>query len=398
MKHIKISGKCMGLVLVAFVLISNHALAQHVLHGTVLDDQNNPLPGATVLIKNSNDGTVADVDGKFLIEVANPNVILQISFIGYTTLEVPAGAEREKSFTLQTNIDQLKEIVVVGYGTQEKVTVTGAVSNVSVESIQKASTPSIANSIGGKLPGIITRQTSGEPGYDAAQVFIRGLGTWGNREPLILVDGVERNMNQLNAQVIESFSVLKDASATAVFGVRGANGVILINTKRGKQGRPQVTFRTEHAVLKSLRLPDYINGYEYASLINEGLGNVGLSARYTDEELEKFRDGSDPYFYPNVNWIDEMFRETTSQSISNLSISGGSESTRYFVNAGYTNQSGIYKEDNLNDYKSNPTIKRYNFRSNVDVDLSKSFTISLGLAAIIQNGHYAGFGASTIWD
>ncbi len=384
----------------ACMAMHTDAYAQYVLNGQVVDEQGAPLPGASVKILNTDQGTVAGVDGKFLLEVPSNSTTIQISYQGYFPLQVVVGSAREQVFTLKFDEEQsrLDEVVVVGFGTQKKVTVTGAVSTVSVKSIQEASTPSLSNSIGGKLPGIITRQSSGEPGYDAAAVYIRGFGTWVGRTPLILVDGVERDMNLVNAQEIESFSVLKDASATAVYGVRGANGVILINTKRGVQGKPKVTLRVENAMLQSKRLPDYINGYEYASLVNEALANVELSARYTNEELEKFRTGSDPYLYPSVNWVDEIFRKNTSQSINNLSISGGNEFTRYFINTGFTQQSGIYKESNLNDYNSNPKVNRYNFRSNVDVDLSKNLVLSLGLGAVIQKGHYPGVGAPTIWS
>jgi TonB-linked SusC/RagA family outer membrane protein len=366
--------------------------AQHILKGTVVDQKEKPLLGTSIQVKGTNMGTSTDIDGKFILEIANPGDTLVISYKGYFTLEVRAGAERERVFKMTEDAEQSKmnEVVVVGFGTQKKVTVTGAVSSISTEEIQRFSTPSLANAISGKIPGIITRQSSGVPGADAAQVFIRGFGTWGNRTPLILVDGIERDMNNINAQEVESFSILKDASATAVFGVRGANGVIMITSKKGKVGRPQITVRSETAMLTSVRMPDYINGYEYASLVNEGLANVGRPVSYSDEELQKFKDGSDPYLYPSVNWSDVIFKRNTFQHISNLSVTGGSDIIRYYANVGYTIQDGIYKEDNLNDFNTNATMKRYNFRSNVDINLSKNLKIDLSLAGIIHQQNYPG--------
>jgi len=369
-----------------------------IITGTVSDTTQKPIPEVTVRIKEKESQVKTDHQGRYQIIIPDGGLTLVFSAIGYRTQEITLSNRNIVNVALSEIVSNLDEVVVVGYGTQKKVTVTGAVSTVNMKSVQQASTPSLSNAIGGKLPGIITRQSSGEPGYDAAAVYIRGFGTWVTRAPLVLVDGVERDMNQINVQEIESFSVLKDASATAVYGVRGANGVILITTKHGVQGKPKVTFRAENAVLHNLRLPEYINGYEYASLVNEALKNVDLAPRYSEDDLQKFTDGSDPYLHPNVNWIDEIFKTNTSQSIHNLSVNGGNEFVRYYVNAGFTQQSGMYKEDHLNDFNSNPKVKRYNFRSNVDIDLSKSLSVSLGLGAIIQNGHYPGNSAPAIWD
>lgn len=379
---------------ILLILVSVHyqAKAQHILKGKVVSEDGKPLLGASVVVKGTNKGIATDIDGNFLLEIANPETILEISFQGYIKLTVPAGKDRERTFELKFDTDKSKldEVVVVGFGTQKKITVTGAVSSISTKEIEQVSTPSLSNAISGKIPGIITRQSSGMPGGDAAQVFIRGFGTWGNRAPLVLVDGVERDMNNINAQEVESFSVLKDASATAVFGVRGANGVILITSKKGTIGRPKIILRSEAAMLTSLRMPDYINGFEYASLINEGLTNVGRPRSFTEEELGKFASGSDPYLYPDVDWADVVLKKNTYQAISNLSVTGGNEIIRYYTNVGYTHQNGIYKEDNLNSFNTNANMKRYNFRSNVDINLSKSFKLELSLAGIIHHQNYPG--------
>jgi len=264
--------------------------------------------------------------------------------------------------------------------------------------LQKTSTPSLSNAIAGKLPGIITRQSIGEPGYDAAEVYIRGLSTFGYNAPLVLIDGVERDMNQINSQEIDSFTILKDASATAVYGVRGANGVIIITTKRGKTGKPQVTFRSEAAALHALRLPEYINAGQYASLMNEALVNNNQAPRWTPAEVQKYTDGSDPYLYPNSNWTDAVLKRDTWQTIQNLSVTGGGDVIKYYTNVGFTLQDGIYKQDENNKYNTNANIKRYNFRSNVDINLSKSFYMQLGVGGIIQGGNYPGYSSFDIFN
>ncbi|MFT4095314.1 MAG: TonB-dependent receptor [Niabella sp.] len=373
-----------------------------VLHGIITDENKKSIPGASVKIAGKDTrGVSADLNGKFMIEMSNTADSLEVSYIGYLTEKVWPGTRRDIAVVLHADetAQKLNEVVVVGYGTQKKLTVTGAVSSVSAEDLQQVAVPSLSNAIGGKLPGIITRQSSGEPGYDQASVYIRGVATFtGTTSPLILVDGVERDMNNITAQEIESFTILKDASATAVYGVRGANGVILINTKKGKVGKPDITLRAEGAQLTALRMPQYINGVEYASLVNEGLVHVGLSPQYTEEDLQKYADGSDPYLHPNVDWTNTILKKHTWQTINNLSISGGSDIVKYYTNVGFLMQSGIYKEDNLNSYNTNSNIKRYNFRSNIDVKVFPTLNLTIGLGAIIQNGHYPGSSAYNIFS
>ncbi|MBD1420890.1 TonB-dependent receptor [Sphingobacterium chuzhouense] len=380
------------ILLLTFIVSQQQAIAQHVLNGKVQNAGKEPLIGATIIVKGTTSGTTTDIDGNFLLEIRNPQDTLQIRFQGYHTLEVLAGKESKRVFELEFDEEQssLDEVVVVGFGTQKKLTVTGSVASISTREIQQVSTPSLSNAISGRMPGIVSRQSSGMPGSDAAQVFIRGVGTTGNRDPLILVDGIERNMNDINAQEVESFTILKDASATAVFGVRGANGVIMITTKKGTVGRPRITLRSETAMLSNLRMADYIDGHEYASLINEGLANVGRPLQFTEDELRKFADGSEPYLYPSVNWQDVVLKKHTSQHISNLSVSGGTDVIRYYTNVGYTHQDGVYKQDNLNDFNTNANMKRYNFRSNVDINLAKNLKIDLSLGGIIHHQNYPG--------
>ena len=379
---------------------SNYNNMAWVLSGKVIDENGEILPGVTVRIVGTQKSVATDINGKFLIEINNEADSVAFSFVGYKTKTIRAGQERTVIIKLEVDKEgrKLNEIVVVGFGSQKKLDVTGAVSTVKVGDLQQSSTPSLSNTLGGRLPGIVTRQSSGEPGYDAANVYIRGFGTSGNRSPLILVDGVERDMNNLNIQEIESVTILKDASATAVYGIRGANGVLLITTKRGVEGKTRITFRTENAILTALRLPQYVNSYQYATLVNQATANVGKTPFYSDVQLQKYKDGSDPYLYPNVDWTNAVLKKNTLQTINNLSITGGNEKYKFFVNIGYTDIQGIYKEASNNPYATNTNVHRYNFRSNVDINLAKNLSMELNLGGIIQSSIYPGNSSGTIFQ
>lgn len=367
--------------------------------GHVFDKSGVPLPGVTISVKGTSIGTETDIDGNFSLYINSDVDNVICSCIGYVTVSVPINQDKENIvIEMEEDNESIDEVVFVGYGVQKKMSVTGAVNSANMTDVVKVSTPSMSNALAGQLPGIITRQSTGEPGYDAAQIFIRGMATWGNTNPLVLVDGIERDLNQINSQEVENITILKDASATAVYGARGANGVILITTKKGSVGKPDITLRTETAVLTALRRPKYINGYEYASLMNEALSFAGQQPRWSEEELDKYRTGSDPYLYPDVNWSEELLKKNTVQTISNLSVSGGNDIIVYYLNVGYTFQNGLWKTDPNNKYNTNASMSRYNFRNNVDVKLSKSLTLSLGLGAIIRNGHYPGWGSDQLFE
>ncbi|MBQ7194521.1 MAG: TonB-dependent receptor [Bacteroidales bacterium] len=365
-------------------------------------DTGEPIIAAGVQMKASSLGTITDVNGDYAITVTDPNGILTVSAVGFKTASVNIGGRKVINVTLDPDAESLEDAVVIGYGTQKKATITGSLTTVDAKLLTQNATPSLSNALGGIMPGVITRQSSGEPGYDGATILIRGLGTWVNASPLILVDGVERDINIVNTEEIESFSILKDASATAVYGMRGANGVVLITTKKGQAGKPKVTFRSEQTHLRGLRFPNYIEGWEFATLMNEActvpLAGGSVAIPWTDEEIETFRDGSDPYNYPSVNWTDEVLKKNAFQSINNLSVSGGNETIRYYVSLGFTSQSGLFKEDPTYDYRTNSLSQRYNFRSNIDVNLTKNFSISLGLAEIIQDRTYPGTPSGDIFN
>lgn len=376
-----------------------------VLSGTVFNEKNEVLPGANISVVGATKGTVSDVYGKFLIEVESENDSIAVTFVGYKSQRLRVGSlggRKDLSIKLEPDTEgqKLNETIVVGFGSQKKKSVLGSISTVKVSELAQTATPSLSNAIGGRIPGVITRQVSGEPGYDAANVFVRGLGTFtGNRTPLVLVDGVERSMNLINTQEVESFSVLKDATATAVYGIKGANGVILITTKRGVAGKPKVSFRTENARVTPLRLPEFVNSYEYATLANEATTRGGRPAPfYTPEQVQKYKDHSDPYLYPDVDWVPVVLKKNTFQSINNLSVTGGNDIFKYYTNVGYTVQQGIYHEDKSVLYPTNVSFKRYNFTSNIDINLTKNFSVALNIRGVTSSGNYPGAGAFEIME
>lgn len=391
-------------LLFTFIMSLSHSLiaqtnsAKKSVSGVVLDVEGHPLIGASVIASPSGTGTITDVNGRYELSANRNDKTLTFSYVGYLKQDTEIGNQTTINTVLREASQELEDVVIVGYGTQKKVSITASVSSVEPTKLMSVPAPSLSNTLGGQLPGIITRQTSGEPGFDGAAIYIRGLATWGNATPLILVDGVERDINLVNAYEIESFSIMKDASATAVYGVRGANGVILINTKRGKSGKPKVTLRTEWGHLTGLRFPEYINGYEFAGLMNEALANSNKPLAWTDEELEKFRTQSDPYLYPDVDWTNEVYKKYSDQAMHNLSVTGGNEGARYFVNIGFTSHGGLYQEDPNNEYETNSRIKRNNFRSNVDINITKDLVLDLGLGAIIERRNYQGTPAGWIHD
>jgi len=383
-----------------FACLSANGQTKATLKGVVLDIDGSPMVGVSVSVAAKSVGTITADDGSYSLSGLTAGDIVAYEFLGYQKTELKYVDQKQHNVVMRIATQTLNDAVVVGYGTQKKVSVTGALSQISPKAIVSKPSVTLSNLLGGSIPGIISRQSTGEPGNDYATIYIRGMATWQNRTPLIMVDGVERDINLINPQEIESFTILKDASATAVYGVRGANGVILINTKSGAMGKPKVTFRTEWAQLHGLRFPQYINGYQFASLMNEAVahatGGAGTPA-WTNDELQKFKDGSDPYMYPDVDWVNEVLNKNAYQTINNLNISGGTEIVRYYLNVGYTSQTGLYKQDPTYKYQTNARSDRYNFRSNTDVNITKDILFSLSLGGIFQDKTYPGNSSSTIF-
>lgn len=345
--------------------------------GVVKDASGEPIIGATVRVVGTKIATVTDFDGNFKIN-AKSGQSLQITYVGCKPKTVKVG-RGSIAVTLEDDSQVLKDVQVVAYGVQKKVTVTGAISNINGSELTKVPTGSINNMLSGVVPGLSSVQYSGEPGADAATILVRGQATTNNSSPLIQVDGVERDFNDIDPSEIESITVLKDASATAVFGVRGANGVILVTTKRGKEGKAKISANTSMSVIVPTDPIKLANAYEYASYYNmQKLNDGAATAPFSDEILQKFKDHSDPLRFPDTDWIDYCFKDHAIQTQHNVNISGGTDRMRYFVSAGAFTQDGLFKQQSL-PYDFNFKYQRFNYRANLDFDVTKTTTISVNL-------------------
>jgi len=357
------------------------------LKGKILDSKGAPLPGATVVVKNSERGTIADTDGYYALEVEEGETIV-VSFIGFKPQEITIRGNKSLDLILEEDLAVLDEAVVVGMGVQRKVSVVGSISTVSVNDI-KVPTRSLTNALAGRMAGAVVVQRTGELGNDNGNFWIRGISTFSaNRTPLILVDGVERDMQDISVEEVESVSILKDASATAVYGVRAANGVVIVTTRKGAAQKPVIEFKVESGISDLPTLPKYLGGADYAMLYNEAFGREN----YSPEVIEKIRSGADPYLYPNVNWFDEMYKKYSSNSQTTINVRGGGDIARYFVDFGYMTESGNLRNNPETEYKSNMHLQRYNFRSNVDISLTKTTVVDLEVGGSLTDLHTPGVG------
>ena len=361
--------------------------------GVVEDTSGEPLIGATVLVVGTTTGVSTDIDGQFSFSVPAGSK-LQISYVGYKPVEVAAG--QHLKIVLDVDADVLDEVVVVGYGTQKKTTLTGAVGGVKGDEVLKTPVANIQQSLTGRIPGLATTVQSGEPGADDVTFWLRGAGTVNGTAPLVLVDGVPRdNMRVIDPREVESISVLKDASATAVFGVRGANGVILITTKRGQKGKLEVSASFEYSIQEMAHREETLDSYTFALLKNEGLRNDGIVSTdnryYSDADLAAYQSWltgtpTDPVGHPNTNWMDVLFKDYAPQTRANVVMNGGSEATQYFVSVGYVHQGGMFNvpsKDKVG-YDANTNLNRYNFRSNIDHQISRYLKASLDISSYIE--------------
>jgi TonB-linked SusC/RagA family outer membrane protein len=362
--------------------------------GTVTDKDGEAVIGASVLEKGTTNGIATDAQGRFSLLV-NPGATLEIRYIGYITREVPIGNKTVFEIVLEETTAEIEEVVVVGYGTQKRYTVTGAVASIGNEDLQKAPAINVANALTGRLPGVSFIQHSGEPGADNPIIRIRGISSLGDplsgaNDPLILVDGVERGFNQIDPAEIENISVLKDAASTAVYGVRGANGVIIVTTKRGTTGKPRLSYSGQFGLQQPAIHLDYANAYQYAYLVNEGEANDGIgpaNRTFTTEVIEKYRTNSDPYLYPNIDWMDYLLRDVSPQHKHNINIQGGAEKLKYFVSLGVLDQGGIFKSFPVgeDDYDPSFSYTRYNFRSNFDFELTSTTSLKINSGGNMGN-------------
>lgn len=375
------------LVTVFFALLALGSYAQtKEVKGIVKDPTGETVIGASVLEKGTTNGTITDFDGNFVLTVAD-NAVLQISYIGYQTQEVSVQGKNTLIVTLKEDTEVLEEVVVVGYGAQKKESVVGAISQVSSKELLKSPSGNVSQALAGKISGVITSQTSGAPGADDAQIYIRGRATFaGDGQPLILVDGVEREFSQIAPDDIESISVLKDASATAVYGVRGANGVMLITTKRGKEQKPTVSLTANWQIQSPTRKDTYLDSYDSVVLLEEARANDGLASQYTAYDIDMYRkarngqlSGVEAMLYPNVDWYDTVLRNSAPAQRYNVNVQGGTKRIRYFASAEYYNQQGLFRNFSTDQYgnSSNSSYQRYAFRGNLDFLVTDDLTISV---------------------
>ena len=381
--------------------LSTSALAQEsiVVTGAVTDTNKEPMIGVNVSISNIPGlGAITDLNGKYSIKMP-PYHKLVFTYIGFEKVEVLVKEQRTVNVTMkEASAREIDEVVITGTGAQKKLTVTGAITNVDVDVLKANPSGSMANALAGNVPGILAMQTSGKPG-SVSEFWIRGISTFGaSNSALVLVDGFERSLDEINVEDVESFSVLKDASATAIYGSKGANGVVLITTKHGKAGKINISAKAETFYNMLTQVPDFVDGYTYASMANEAKITRNLEPLYKADELEIFRLGLDPDLYPNVNWIDELLRKGSWSTRATLSMNGGGNTARYYVSGSYLDQQGMYKVDKaLKDYNTNANFRRWNYRMNVDIDITKSTLLKVGVSGSLQKANDSGVGSDAIW-
>ncbi len=356
--------------------------------GVITNRLNEAMKGATVQNLNSGKTVSTNDHGKYAIE-ATKGDSLSASFIGYNKFTWVFNDRIVYDITMETVAGSLNDVVVVGYGRQRKISQIGAQSTVNVEEL-KQPIANVGAGLAGRLAGLVAVQRTGEPGHDDADIWIRGIATLNNSRPLILVDGIERSLSNLNYDDIASFSILKDASATAVYGVRGANGVVLITTKRGKPGKPEFNFDYLQSVTTFTRLPKMTDGLTYMNMANEALTTRGDAPKYSPAYIANTVSGKDPYLYPNVNWMDKVFKKNGQNRKVTLNVNGGAPSAFYYVSLGYYDENGFIRSDPSEPYHSGVGYSRFNFTSNLTLKATGTTTIELGLQGYYSNGHYPG--------
>ncbi len=375
-----------------------HSVADRTVKGTVTDENGEVLPGVTIILKGLQRGTTTNNAGQYQVSVPDNINELTFSYVGYLSKEVTIGNKTAINVVLQTDEKSLEEVVVVGYGTQTKREQTAAISTIGGDEILKAPVADATNALIGRVSGLFAQQLSGRPGLSSANITIRGRAST-NSAALIIVDGVERQtFGDIDPNEIESISVLKDASSTALFGIKGANGVIIVTTKSGKSGKSKVSYSGNGGLVNFTQVPEFLDAYPSAMLHNEGEENLlkyglvpaSFQKVFTAEDLQIYKDGTgDRLLYPNTNWFKAVTKPNWSRTQHNLNFTGGSKAVKYFVSMGYLFEDGGFKDFNTpSGYKTNPSYTRYNFRSNLDFNLTPSTTLSLRLGGRLE-GRYS---------
>lgn len=354
--------------------------------GRVLDSKGETLIGVSVTEEgNNNTGVVTDATGTYRINVSTARPVLVFNYIGFKQKVVNVGTDNIIDVALEEDVSSLDEVVVVGYGTQKKASVVGSISNIQPEKLNMMPSRSLSNSLAGLSPGIIAVQRSGDPWYNNSDFWIRGISSFaGNTSPLVLIDGIERSLNDIDPDEIASFSILKDAAASAVYGVRGANGVIMIETKRGEIGKPQVNFRLEDAITQPVKLPKYVDSVKYLELMNDMYQDEGKSPMVSKATLENYKNHTDPELYPDVNWWNVISRDNADNRRATLDISGGSKLLRYALVASYFNENGILERDKKQAWDSSLKVNRYTVRSNVDINVTNTTVVRINIGGYLQ--------------
>ena len=367
--------------------------------GSVKDHSGEPLIGVTVFVKERpNIGTATDINGNYLIDVL-PDDVLEFSYVGYKTQDVAVAGRGLLDVVLEQNDALLDAVEVVGYGVQKKISVIGSQQSIQVDEL-KVPAANLTQGLAGRVAGLVSVQRTSEPGFDDADIYIRGISTLtaSMSAPLTLVDGVPRSFANVDPEDIESFSILKDASATAVYGVRGANGVIIINTKSGLKGRPKFTVRYTEGITTPTKITDFVDGATYMEMSNEASTTRGGGTLYSREVIEKTRTHADPYLYPNVDWMDEILRDYSHNRSANVNVSGGSDKAVYYIGLAYYDEDGMYKDTKLADYNSNTYYRRYNVTTNLTLNPFRTTEIKLGIQGYLANANYPASSQATIFE
>ena len=372
-----------------------------IVSGTVVDSNKEPLIGVNVTVKDAPGlGTITDIDGRYRIEIDAYSTLL-FSYIGFDTYKVLI-KENMKVVNVQmkeSSNNVIDEVVITGTGAQKKISVTGAITTVGVKELQTAPGGNLSNALAGNVPGIMAMQTSGQPGQNTSEFWIRGISTFGaNTSALVLVDGFERDLNDVNIEDIESFSVLKDASATAIYGSRGANGVVLITTKHGGAGKINIDAKVETSYNTRTITPEFADGITYANMMNEARITRNQEPIYSPGELEILRRGLDPDLYPNVDWMGMLLRDGAMQYRANLNLNGGGSTARYFVSVSYLQENGMYNTDESlrKDYNTNTNAGTWNYRLNTDIDITNTTLLKVGVSGSLRKWNEPGL-SGDIW-
>lgn len=370
--------------------------------GLLTDADGNPVIGATVIVKGTTNGVTTDIDGRYTLKNVKKGDIIQYSFIGFNTEEREFKGEPNINIRMMEASVGLEDVVVIGYGQQKKESVVSSVNTISSKELQMPGR-NLSNNIAGQIAGVLAVQRSGEPGKDGSSFWIRGISSFaGGTSPLVLVDGIPRSMNDITPDEIESFTVLKDAAATAVYGAEGANGVVLITSKRGKSEKPRLDVRTEFSMVTPTRMPELLGSYDYLSLYNEAmwesLGNPSTWVKpYSDEILELYRTHADTDLYPDADWL-SMMKDWTHNERVTLNLRGGSERVKYFVSGAFYNEAGIFDSKAIDKYDANINLNRYNLRSNIDIAVTKTTDLSVDMSGQYLQTTYPGYGTDQIFN